>query len=350
MDKTRKPGLFPAIAGILFLSYVFSAACLADQVILKNGDRLTGKIVKAVEKKLTLKSDLAGEVIIPMENIQTFSSDEPVELHFQDGTVSKQKIEQAPAGQIVLSGSQTLQKQTTSLSNLSAVNPPKKEKSVWKGSVSAGLTYTSGNTSNESYSASIDLQKRTENDRITLTGDLARSKQKSDTTGEKETTEDWWKLRAKYDYFLSKKFFLFGEGRYELDKIANLDRRVILGGGGGYQWIESDDMNFSTEFGLASVYEKFEDSSDSNSEMSIQAGYHFDKKLNSTIQLLHDLTYYPSMDEFSDYYLTTSAELRANLTDRMFANLTAILDFDKSPAPDKGTTDTKYLFGIGWDF
>jgi len=36
----------------------------ADQVILKNGDRLSGTIVKSDDKNLVLKADYAGEVTI----------------------------------------------------------------------------------------------------------------------------------------------------------------------------------------------------------------------------------------------------------------------------------------------
>ena len=37
---------------------------LADEVRLKNGDRLTGAIVKADSKTLTLKTDYAGTITI----------------------------------------------------------------------------------------------------------------------------------------------------------------------------------------------------------------------------------------------------------------------------------------------
>lgn len=36
-------------------------------------------------------------------------------------------------------------------------------------------------------------------------------------------------VRGKYDFFLTEKFYGFLEGRYETDKIAELDRRVIGG-------------------------------------------------------------------------------------------------------------------------
>ena len=37
----------------------------ADQITLKNGDRLTGLVVKSDEKELVFKSDYAGEVKVP---------------------------------------------------------------------------------------------------------------------------------------------------------------------------------------------------------------------------------------------------------------------------------------------
>ncbi len=37
---------------------------LADQIILKNGDRLTGTIIKSDDKSLSLKSEFAGTVMV----------------------------------------------------------------------------------------------------------------------------------------------------------------------------------------------------------------------------------------------------------------------------------------------
>ena len=109
-------------------------------------------------------------------------------------------------------------------------------------------------------------------------------------------------------------------------------------------------MNFSTEAGIASLYEKYEDATDSNSELSAQLGYHFDKKLAKNLSFINDLTYYPSTEQVSDYYLTTSAELRAMLNDSMFTNFKVIFDFDSTPATNSGSTDTKYILGAGWKF
>jgi hypothetical protein len=109
-------------------------------------------------------------------------------------------------------------------------------------------------------------------------------------------------------------------------------------------------MNFSTEAGLASVYEKFDNQTSSNSELSLQLGYSFDKKLRESVTFLHDLTYYPSTDKFSDYYLTSTAEVRAYFSERMFGNFKAIFDYDATPAIGSGSTDVKYIIGVGLSF
>ena len=109
-------------------------------------------------------------------------------------------------------------------------------------------------------------------------------------------------------------------------------------------------MNFSTEFGLASLYEKFDNQTDSNSEISFQVGYNFDKKLRKNLSFIHELTYYPAIDKFSDYYLTTTGELRANFTKTFFANFKTILDYDATPAIGAHKTDIKYFLGLGYSF
>ncbi|MHC4105002.1 MAG: DUF481 domain-containing protein, partial [Planctomycetota bacterium] len=54
--------------------------------------------------------------------------------------------------------------------------------------------------------------------------------------------------------------------------------------------------------------------------------------------------------KFSDYYLTSTGEIRAHFTDRMFTNFKAIFDYDSTPAIGAGNTDVKYIWGIGWSF
>ncbi|HUU17398.1 MAG TPA: DUF481 domain-containing protein [Sedimentisphaerales bacterium] len=338
------------ILGLTLCLVFFVQTIHADEIIFTNGDRLTGKIAHLVEGKMLFKSDAIGDVTIDISKIKTFSTDDPIAVHLRDDNVLLQKIVSSDPGKFAIEGAGTVKAQEFDLTAISSINPPPKPEPKWTGNISAGLTSTHGNTTTDNISASVNLSKRTEKDRTKLSADYAKAQQKDPDTGEKNTTEDWWRSKAKYDYFFTKKLYGYLDGRYEKDAIAELDRRVIVGSGGGYQWIESEDMNFSTEAGFATLYEKFDNQTDSNSEISFQAGYNFDKRLMKNVKFIHELTYYPSIEQFSDYFLTSTAEVRANFTETMFTNFKVIFDYDATPAIDTGATDVKYIWGIGYNF
>ena len=334
------------------------AACLlwvvqtgyTDELHLTNGDRLTGKVIRLVDGKMLFASDVAGETTVDVSSIETFNTVDPIKVHLKDGTSFNQKVLSAGAGRFSVEGSEDLKAQEFVVGDIVSINPPPKPIPRWTGDISAGLALTRGNTKTETISASLNLMKRTDNDRTTIGMDYAKGKQEDRTTGDKEVIEDWWRAKAKYDYFISKKFYTYVDGRYEKDAIADLERRVIVGGGAGYQWIESPGMNFSTEAGIASVYEKYDNMGDGESELSAQLGYHFDKQLTKTVSFTNDLTYYPSFEKFSDYFLTTTAGLRADFTEKMFATFKVIFNYDDTPAIGSSSTDVKYFLGVGYRF
>ena len=59
----------------------------ASQVTMKNGDRLTGVILKSDEKVLTMKSDYAGPVNLPWDAVAAIISSEPLNVGLQDGQI-----------------------------------------------------------------------------------------------------------------------------------------------------------------------------------------------------------------------------------------------------------------------
>jgi putative salt-induced outer membrane protein YdiY len=334
---------------LLCVSWI-SAVCIADEVYLVNGDRITGKITTLADNKLTVDSDLAGKLTIDLNNVTTFKTNAPVEIQLKDGTAFKKQISKAETGRFAVEGDQTLKSQDFNVASIVVINPPVKEAPKWHGDISGALVSTHGNTTIFTESLSVNLTKRGENDRTLLSTNYLYGKQKNPATGTKEVTQDQWKSRGEYDYFFSKKMFGFLDARYETDKIAELERRVVVGAGVGYQWIESEPFNFSTQAGIASRYETYTNDTPSSSQLSVQLGYHLDKKLTQTLSFINDLTYYPSLENSSDYLLTTTGEFRAKLTELIFANFKVVFDFDSTPAQGQGKSDVKYILGVGVKF
>src|SRR5579872_3080614 len=68
----------------MFLSLGIAGA-RADQVTLKNGDRLSGAIVKADGKELVLKTDYAGDLTLKWSAVDAFTTAEPIHVALAGG-------------------------------------------------------------------------------------------------------------------------------------------------------------------------------------------------------------------------------------------------------------------------
>lgn len=335
---------------ILFLTCALCVAApltaRADDIVFNNGDRLSGTITNLADGKLTIKTDIAGEIKIDMKDVKTFSTTHPVELHLKDGTVLNQSVKEAAAGQIATTGSTSIKAQELPLSALTSINPPPVK---WTGAITASGMLARGNTQTQAFSLDANAQRRTDDDRITLGAGYYYAASKDETTGEMTTTSDNWYLLGKYDYFFSKKLYGYGMTRIERDRIAHLDLRITPNVGAGYQWFDRDDFHLSTEAGLGWVYESYSNDGN-NSHPAARLAYHVDKKLNDKVTLFHDLEYLPSLDDLSDFNVNADAGVRAALTKQMFSQFRVEWRYDAQPAPGARKNDVRLLLGVGWEF
>src|SRR5262249_15598573 len=139
------------------LMVLCAAIARADEVIFNNGDRLTGKIEMMDGGKMKIKSKIAGEVTVKMEDVKTFSSDEPVTLKLEDGTVLKQKVAAAGPGEVQIQPGGPVQQQNVKLASVKKINPQES----WTGAITVGGLLTRGNSDTEQLNVAIDAQRRT---------------------------------------------------------------------------------------------------------------------------------------------------------------------------------------------
>ena len=74
MRRTR------AYSACLALAALAAWPVSADQIILKNGDRVTGSIVKKEGKNLTVKTDVMGTVTIPWDQVTDLKTGETLNV------------------------------------------------------------------------------------------------------------------------------------------------------------------------------------------------------------------------------------------------------------------------------
>lgn len=71
-------------AGLVLL--LLAAGAAADEVHLKNGNRLSGTIIGLSEGKLMLETDFAGRLSIDWSRVERIESESPIEVVLADGT------------------------------------------------------------------------------------------------------------------------------------------------------------------------------------------------------------------------------------------------------------------------
>ena len=158
-----------------FAALLTARAALADQIVLKNGDRLTGTIQSAADGKLVFAPSFATDapLTIPLDQVATFSSDKTITLILKSGAVVKQVVTSAEAGQVKTA----LMQQRVEVATIQKINPPPV---AWTGSIAANALYSQSNSTNIQLGGTADANRRSETDRISFGAGYEYSQQRLD--------------------------------------------------------------------------------------------------------------------------------------------------------------------------
>ena len=222
---------------------IFTTALHADQVILKNGDRLSGAIVKKDATKLTIKSIHFGTITLPWDEIDSLKSDQPVTVVLLNKTtqgtlsITGRKAHLGPVSMNTkdIVGVRDADGQKAYFRLLR----PKLTK-VWGMTGNIGFAGASGNARTHTITVPLHFVRATNNDKITASFNLIRSSATSLTAS---AVRGGWA----YNRNLAPMFFVSTVNNYEYDRFQNLDLRSIVGGGlGAHAWkAESGFIDFT---------------------------------------------------------------------------------------------------------
>jgi len=362
----------------LLLVYSVATVCTAgnvraDELVLNNGERLLGTLTTMQDKKLSFESDMLGPLSISMDKVRRIAVGTPRETLLADGTVVKAAIIDIrdTNGNIELPGEAAALR--VQRDQITAISPPPPPKIVFSGNISTGIVDTHGSSSSTKANLDARLTIRTARQRLNLDARWFYGREKDDTPraggGSRYTVTDRnYSAGARYDYFITKKIYSYLGTRYKRDTINDLKYRLVNSTGLGYQWVETTGLKFSTDAGLAQYKEKY--ISRVNNPLYVpggtqprtirksrrvdalawQAGTALDWRINSRFGMLSQARYTQSFEDSRDYFLTTETELRLFLTRSFYSNLKTIFEYDNTPGADSSSTETKYIFGLGWSF
>ena len=336
------------LAAVIFIASILLVAenVIADEIWLKNGDRISGTVKKMEDKVLIFKTPYAGEMSIEWDEITALTTDAPIEMVLDDDTSFLGSMVPAPGGQIKLQlVDETVERLAVDLSEVKAINPsPPERRLEIKARLNIGVNVETGNTDKEEYDVNGELSLRSEKNRFIFYGEYELDKADGDKTKEQS------KVFSKYDRFLTQKFYIFGSTFFETDVKQDLDLRLVPSAGPGYQFYETELTNLWVELGPAYTIEKY-DESDDEEYMAGVSRINFDHFLfKKILQFFHFDQVLLSFEDTSDIVILSRTGIRAHFY--KYFNLTAQWnwDWDNDPAPGNDRSDHEYIVSVGFQY
>jgi putative salt-induced outer membrane protein YdiY len=290
----------------VFTSSLLVCRALADQVTLKNGDRMSGTIVKSDGKTVILHTDYAGDVTLKWDAVQSIQTNEPVHVELQSGktavgavTTTDDRLEIATsAGNVeaVKSDVKNLRNNAEQAAYEKTLNPGLMQ--GWKAGLNVGFALTAGNSETTNLALGFIGTRQTLDDKLGLYANSVYAKNNA-PGAVPSTTANTWAGGARYDHDVVKKIFAFAAADFFADELQTLNLRSVFGGGLGYHFIKNDQTTFDLLGGLNYTHESYD--SCSRNLVALTLGEELLHKLGKSTVLNEKLYFFPNLNSAGDF-------------------------------------------------
>lgn len=322
---------------------LISTAGMADTIVLENGDRLSGTLLRMEAASLWIETSYAGKIKLPRAQIAQIETDVPVRVQLADGTELDGQLQAGDARQVRIRIGSLAEAVPLGLDRIEAINPPPNpDKTVIKGRVSAGGSVTRGNTESQTLHLSGEMVARNPGQRVTLDADLNVASQNGVDTASN------WRLGMKYDHFLKQRTYLYVNSRFDHDEKTDLDLRSTLGVGLGRQILDRANLKLSTEGALSLVNEDYGNNRDERFPGARFALKYEQAFLDGRYTVFHDSSVLLSLESIQDYLYQSRSGIRLPVTEKLSLGTQLNLDYDAVPAAGKETTDMALIFKLDY--
>jgi hypothetical protein len=338
----------------LLFSALLSTAW-ADQVVLKNGDRLTGSIIKKDDKNLTIKTDHLGVIVIPWDQVEKFIAEKPIHIVLRDGKALQGTLAGADGG-VVVTTSQT--KINTKPADIAALRNDDEEKAyqrllhpglfqLWTGTGTVGFAGTAGNARTLTFTTGINADRVTNTDKTSLYFSLIKASARIDN--ESKDTAEAIRGGISYGHNVNRRLFLSAFNDYEYDRFQNLDLRFVAGGGVGLHAWKTERSRMDLVAGGAYNRSSFSTPLIRKSG-EIYWGDEYSFKFNSSTSLLQSYRMFNNLTDTGQYRVNFDIGLSTKLLKWLSWNVSLSDRYLSDPAPGRKTNDFLYTTGLGITF
>ena len=346
--------MFKSCFYALVLFYCCSAL-YAEQVTLKNGDRLTGTILTVSDKKLTIKTEHAGTVTIDWDAVAQFSSEQPMVVTRTDKQVISGAVNTKDSDVVVntTTGTQTIPMMDVAVMR-SPADQAAYEKSLhpgmlegWKGGGNVGLALARGNSDTTNLALGFNADRPTTTDKWTIQA----ASLYSTSTADNVTTTSANALGGfiRYDRNLTKRLFAFGLFAGSYDHAQDLNVRISPSGGLGYHLIADKMTTLDLLGGFGYTYENYVGGL-TNNLMNATIGDEFSHKFTANTSMIQDFYFFPYLNDGGGYRGVFDFGLSTKLYRVLTWNLNFGDRYNSKPVEGKKNNDLLLTTGLGFAF
>jgi putative salt-induced outer membrane protein YdiY len=328
---------------MLVLECAAIAPCFADALVMDNGDRLTGHIARLENGKLVLATDYAGEINIELGKVSSLTSDQVMTVEL-DKTRRMYGFLSGSGKQLKLRSETDAEPVDLAPDQVSNILPGRLTGREWKtsGHINVAASDSKGNTVvNHSH---LDAETVTQREKFRITAGATLNR----TTDHNVESESNALGYLKYDRFLDRNWYGYGNTTVEHDKFKDIKLRDTIGLGRGHDAIVSSRTNLSLEGGLSYVFTDFYSTPDQHYP-AVRLALRYDHFLvENRLQFFHQSEVFIGLDSLKRSFAHTKTGLRFPLRNNFVATLEYDVDWDGDPPAGNVTTDRDLLFTLGY--
>jgi len=310
----------------------------ADEVRLKNGDRITGVTTSLAAGTLSFKA-AGGDLKVAWADVTSLAIEQPMLVTVGTAPPTSALFAAADAnGRVTL-----VPGGPVALSDIVALSRPQP---VWviTGGGGAGIVETAGNTQVNNVRLSGDVVAKGAADRYTLSAIATHANDRGVETARN------WSMTGKYDRFLTARLFANANANFTNDRFRDIDLRSALGAGLGYQIIETARTTLTADAGLAWVKENFKSIADDSYTAAHESAGLQVQVLPGRVQAFHQHDGYFGVTGDNKMFIRTQNGVRVGLAAGFVTTIQEDIDYDRRPSPGRRQTDRTFSLTLGYRF
>jgi putative salt-induced outer membrane protein YdiY len=350
-DPTRS---VPRLALAIALVMLAGSTAFADHVGLKNGDRLTGKVVRSDGKTLLIHTELAGDVTVAWDAVVEMSADAPVFVALADGRTVSGAISSS-AGHVEVQPADGASVVVVAPSEVVALRSAEEQAEfertvspgwfeLWEGGANFGLAFTKGNSDTTTVTSGVALTRRTPRDQTSV---YLASLYSRDGNAEPEsrTTANAVRGGVRYERDITNRLFGYGFVDFEHNSPQDLSLRLVPGGGLGFHLIRTERTHLDVFGGGAYNREWFDVAPDRNSA-EIQVGQSLSFHLGDRTTVAEQFVVFPNLSDAGEYRINFDTAATTAITKRLGWQFAVSDRFLSNPPPGFERNDLIVTTGL----